>query len=127
MTSANAIPSRLARFLLIGTCVWFGGPRVTTHAAAADFNTIVVTNDLVLEKGATLKIRLIVRASHVTIDGNGAVFQGPGSLDDLKSLEQAGVGISIEGCTDVTLRNCRARGFATGLRAKDCQGLLVED
>ena len=42
---------------------------------------VVVTNDLVLEKGATLNTRLVVRASDVTIEGNGATLQGSGIAD----------------------------------------------
>lgn len=88
---------------------------------------IVVTNNLVLEKGAILKDRLVVRASHVTIDGNGATLQGPGNADNLKSLEAAGVGVLLEGCENVTIRNLKARGFATGLLARNARALLVED
>jgi len=94
--------------------------------SGVEVQTIVVTNDLVLEKVVVLNARLIVRASHVTIEGNGATLQGPGVVDDLKSLEQAGVGILIEGCVNVTIRNLKARGFATGLVARDGRALLVE-
>ena len=87
----------------------------------------MVTNDLVLTKGAALKTRLVVRASHVTIDGNGATLQGPASVGDTNALEQAGIGVLIEGCANVTIRNLKARGFATGLVARDSQALLIED
>src|SRR5438132_1599260 len=62
------------------------GPLVVSLSAA----DIVVTNNFVLEPGAALKSRLIVRASHLTIEGNGATLQGPGIAGDLKSLEDAG-------------------------------------
>lgn len=96
-------------------------------ASATEARTILVTNDLGMEKEATLNARLIVRASHVTIDGQGATLQGPGLIGDLKSLEQAGVGILLEGCANVTICNLRVRGFATGLVARDAQALWVED
>jgi parallel beta-helix repeat protein len=79
-----------------------------------------------LEKGAGLSARLVVRASHITIDGNGATLQGPASVGDTNALEQAGTGVLIEGCVNVTIRNLKARGFATGLIARDSETLLVE-
>jgi parallel beta-helix repeat protein len=87
----------------------------------------VVTNDLVLEPGATSNLRLIVRASHLTIDGNNATLQGPGIVGDPKSMEPAGAGILIDGCVNVRIRNLKARGFATGLVARSSRALLVED
>ncbi|MEO8427533.1 MAG: right-handed parallel beta-helix repeat-containing protein [Verrucomicrobiota bacterium] len=96
---------------------------LVASVSAAD---LVVTNDITLERGATLKDRLVVRASHVTIEGNGATLQGSGIADDLKSLEQAGIGILIQRCVNVTIRNLKARGFATGLLARESRGLLVE-
>jgi parallel beta-helix repeat protein len=99
----------------------------TCTLLAAELREIVVTRDLVLEKGATLNARLIVRASHLTIDGQGATLQGTGQTGDLKSLEQAGLGVVLEGCANVTIRNLKARGFATGLVARDGSGLIVED
>lgn len=99
----------------------------TIAAAAAEFREIVVTNNLTLEKGATLGARLIVRGSHLTIDGQGATLQGIGQTGNLKSLEQAGIGIVLEGCANVTIRNLKARGFVTGLVARDSSGLMIED
>jgi len=99
---------------------------LTSILAATVPVTIIVTNDLVLTKDATLTTRLVVRASNITIDGNGATLQGPGKVDDLKSLEQAGVGLLLEGCVNVTIRDLKAHGFATGLRARECSALIVE-
>ncbi len=96
-------------------------------AAAVALQEIVVTNDLVLEKGARLSARLVIRASHVTIDGNDATLIGPGQVGDPKSLETAGVGILIEGATGVTLKNVRVRGFATGLVIRHAQAVTVSD
>ena len=84
-------------------------------ASAAEIRMVVVTNDLVIAKDTTLNVRLIVRASQVTIDGQGSMLHGPGAAENLASPEQAGVGILVEGCVNVTIRNLRVRGFATGL------------
>src|SRR6185437_423609 len=97
-----------------------------TPVSTTDVPTIVVTNDLVLTKEATLKTRLVVRSSHVTIDGNGATLQGPASVGDTNALAQAGTGVLIEDCVNVTIRNLKARGFATGLVARDSRALLIE-
>ncbi len=98
-----------------------------TLPSLAEVKTIVVTNDLVLEKGETLSTRLIVRANHVTIDGNGATLQGTGTTGELKSLEQAGIGVLIAGCENVMIRNLKARGFANGLVARESKAVLIEE
>jgi parallel beta-helix repeat protein len=94
---------------------------------AAELRSIVVTNDLVLDAGVIVEARLVVRASHLTIDGRGATLRGPGTVGDLKSLEQAGVGIEIEGGVNITIRNLKVSGFGTGLVSRDGHGLLIED
>src|SRR5262249_34909003 len=96
-------------------------------AGAAELRTITVTNDLVLETNAALQARLVVAVSHITIEGSGATLQGPGPIGDPKSLERAGRGIELQGCVDVTVRHLSAHGFATGLAARDGQGLVIED
>jgi len=95
-------------------------------ASAAGLRTIIVTNDLTLEPGAVLDVCLIVRASHVVIQGRGATLQGPGVTNNLASLERAGTGVLIEGAGDVTVRDLKTRGFATGLVARDARDLLIE-
>ena len=87
----------------------------------------VVANDLMLEPGAQLSARLVVRASHVSIDGNGATLIGAGTPEDPKSLESAGIGVLIEGATGVTLKNLRAKGFASGLVVRQAQAISVTD
>ena len=98
----------------------------TAFTASAETRTLHVTNNLTLEKGTTLEARLVVHGSHLTIDGNGATLQGAGATNDLKSLETAGIGVRLEGCVNVTLRNLKARGFATGLIARDSRALIIE-
>ncbi len=109
---------------------WFGplaAVFVAIPGVSAAITDIIVTNDLVLEGGARLSARLIIRASHVTVDGNGAVLAGPGQIGDAKSLENAGIGVLIESVTGVTLKNIRVHGFATGLVIRQARAVLVAD
>lgn len=84
----------------------------------------VVTNSIRLEPGEQ-SVRLIVRANHITIDGNGATLVGTGTAGDLKALESAGVGILMEGVWDVTLKDINVRGFTTGLLLRDAKAINV--
>jgi len=102
------------------------GPVLPSVAADEPPTIIVVTNHLMLKKGAVLKMRLVVRASNIAIDGEGATLQGPGREGDPKSLEEAGVCVLLEGCVNVTVRNLKARGFATGLAVREGRALLIE-
>ncbi len=83
--------------------------------------------DTTLEQGARLSARIIVRASHITIDGNGATLVGPGEIGNPASLESAGIGLHLEGAVNVTVRNLKVRGFATGLLARDAEVLVISD
>ena len=55
---------------------------------------IVITQDTKLDQDVLLKARIVIKASHVSIDGNGATLQGPGEVGNPKSLEGAGAGIA---------------------------------
>ncbi len=101
--------------------------RAAASTTDAAFGELVVTNDLVLEKGVQIPARIIVRASHVVLDGNGATLVGPGRAGDVKSLESAGVGILLEGAASVTVKNLKVRGFATALVIREAQGVSVAD
>src|SRR5690349_10060095 len=90
------------RDFLVGA---MAGLAALAMASGADIRTMVVTNDLVLDQSAMLHLRLVVHASNVTIEGNGATLEGSGTASDPKSLEQAGVGVLLEGCLNVTVRN----------------------
>jgi parallel beta-helix repeat protein len=115
--------ARLAASRLMSACLlWVAVP---AQAAGASVRTIEVTRDLVLEKDTLLSARLVIRASNVTVDGQGATLVGAGYTNDLKSLESAGVGILIEGAGGVTLTNIKARGFATGLVIRRAQAVSV--
>ncbi len=98
---------------------------VASAVAAEAVPEIVVTNDYAFEPGVRLAARLVVRASHVTIDGRGAVLAGPGTVGDPKSLEDAGVGVLVEDATGVTVKHLAARGFATGLVLRRAEAVVV--
>ena len=120
---------RTIRFLT-GVALGFGSVWL---AALASFATekavaeIVVTNDLVLERGAQLAVRLVVRANHVSIDGNGATLQGPGQVGEATALESAGIGILIEGVVGVTLKDVQVHGFAIGLVLRQARAVTITD
>ncbi len=99
-------------------------PSFISSAADPATREIVVTNDLVLAPG-THAMRLVVRANHITIDGNGATLFGPGEIGNPKSLETAGAGILIADAAGVTLKNIRVHGFATGLILRRGEALSI--
>ncbi|MFH0947130.1 MAG: right-handed parallel beta-helix repeat-containing protein [Planctomycetota bacterium] len=84
----------------------------------------VVTQDLTLKKGQMLREPLVIGADGVTVEGNGAILQGPG--EEGKTETFVGVGLLIEGRKGVAIRNLRIRGFEIGLKATDCSELLLE-
>jgi parallel beta-helix repeat protein len=97
------------------------------RVVAAEPVELVVTNDLTFEAGGERSLRLIIRASHVTVNGRGATLVGPGRSGDPASLAAAGIGVRIEGACNVTVRGLKARGFATGLLARECEALRLSD
>jgi parallel beta-helix repeat protein len=115
-------------FLAMSVGAWvFTQAVVPALGADAEVAELVVTNSLRLDANAVLKARLVVRANHITIEGNGATLVGPGQVGDPKSLETAGVGVLIDGASDVTVRNLKARGFATGLVIRRARAVTVSD
>ncbi len=95
-------------------------------AAGVEIQEITVTNNFRLPPG-TNSLRLVVRTSHVTIEGKDATLLGSGKPGDLPSLENAGVGVLIEGATDVTINGLRVSGFATGLVIREASAVSVSD
>jgi len=84
-----------------------------------------ITQDIVVPQGAVLEEPLVIAASGITLDGNGATLAGPGKAGEPDSFQ--GTGIVAEGCSGVTVRNLRVRGFRIGLAASDGSGWLIED
>jgi parallel beta-helix repeat protein len=93
---------------------------------SSSIETIVVTEDTVLDKGAVLRARIVVEACHVVLDGNGATLEGPATPGDIESFEGAGTAVLVNGCTNVTIKNLKARAFETGLEMRDCTACVVE-
>ncbi len=86
---------------------------------------IPISRDTSLDRSAILTAPLAIRASHITVDGNGATIVGPGEPGRRDSYQ--GVGILAEGCSGVTLRNFKVRGFKVGLQISDASGWVIED
>ncbi|NBP80889.1 right-handed parallel beta-helix repeat-containing protein, partial [bacterium] len=84
-----------------------------------------VTTDLTLDPAKTYG-QLVVKASGVVIDGQGAVLIGPEADAETPSGFQR-VAVMAEGVRDVTLRNIKARGWETGLVVRDGSGWVIED
>ena len=69
-----------------------------------------------------LRIRGRDDGQRIVVDlGGGTLVGGTGAPETL-----AGAGIAISG-RNVTLRNGSIRGFRIGVRAEDCDGLVLED
>lgn len=66
---------------------------------------------------------IVVTASHVTIDGQGAWVVG---ATEGAPREYKGVGIRARAVNGVTLRNINVKGFETGLRVEDAEGWTIE-
>ena len=65
----------------------------------------------ILEEGITLA------ADGITLDGAGALLIG---------VNHQGIGVRVEGVRDITIRNLQISGFFHGIRATDCQNILVK-
>ncbi len=85
----------------------------------------MITGDTRLPAGAVLRRRVVVAADHITLDGRGALLQGPGKPG--KPGTYQGTGILVEGCKGIVIRNLRVRGFSNGLEGKDGADWLLED
>ncbi len=75
-----------------------------------------ITKDTTLPPNGVYHQAVIIAASNVTLDCNGSTFIGDG----------VGVGILIQYKNNVTIRNCKARGFDVGTYAVGGQNLVFE-
>lgn len=91
-----------------------------------EYRTLTITHDTTLRPIDVLHTRIIIKASHITLDGQDLELVGPGVAGNLESFEKAGPAILVEGCTNVTIKNVRARGFESGLVMRDCKAPVVE-
>jgi hypothetical protein len=107
------------------TTVTVGGPATTeagdvSTAATSVTRCRVIETSGVYELGADLVNRsggdcLVVNASDVTIDGNGATIAGGGT----------GVGVDGVGAGNLTVRDLTVRNFSIGVNGRDATGLAV--
>ncbi len=85
---------------------------------------MVITANVKFAPGAyTLSSGLVVGASNITIDGNGAVirYSGTPSYNGTPRL-----GLSGDGYNNVTVKNLSVTNFNTGLEVKNATGWTVE-
>jgi len=85
---------------------------------------MIITKSVTLKKNAVMKEGIVITASNITIDGNGATLAGPGKKGEKRTF--TGVGILAKGCSNVTIKNIKAHGFETGLQACDGAGWVIE-
>jgi parallel beta-helix repeat protein len=97
---------------------------VLSASGPSETKPIVITRDTVLDKNALLNHGIVIEADGVTLDGNGATLVGPGKPGDLKTF--TGVGVQARGCSNVTIRNLKVKGFESALLAQDGAGWLIE-
>jgi parallel beta-helix repeat protein len=94
---------------------------VAMPAMAQSPAPLTITHSQTLERGKVYG-PITIAASDVVLDGNGAEVLGPGASDG----KYEGVGVISKGFDNVTLRNLRVRGFATGLQAEHGRGWTVD-
>jgi len=59
------------------------------------------------------------------VDFQGAVLQGADPTK-VPASDFKGIGILLDGCRNVTLRNVAVNGYMVGIEAKGCQGIRIE-
>jgi parallel beta-helix repeat protein len=90
----------------------------TVQSAAVHSPPLVIRADTRLEPGVfVLPEGLIIDADHVTLDGNGATLVGE---------NRQGTGVSVNGRSNVTIRNLRIRDFYHGIVARQTRNLIIE-
>src|SRR5512146_2577537 len=78
---------------------------------------LIITQDTVLDPGVYfLPGGIIIGADGVTLDGNGAMLVGD---------RRSGRGVTVEGRSNVTIKNLRIREYYHGIYARGCPGLTV--
>ncbi|MBS0262664.1 MAG: right-handed parallel beta-helix repeat-containing protein [Planctomycetes bacterium] len=82
-----------------------------------------ITADTTLDPQTTYG-PLVIKASHVTIDGRGAWIVGTTTGNPKNYL---GVGVLGEGVSHVTLKNVNVKGWETGLKVSEGSNWLIEN
>ncbi|MDN4527403.1 right-handed parallel beta-helix repeat-containing protein [Fictibacillus fluitans] len=89
---------------------------------------MVIKEDIKLEPGEydfSSGQGLIIGASNITIDGNGAVIKGPGRRE--KKYSYRGTGIYSNGHTNITIKNIKIEGFLLGCKLMNGQEMLIDN
>ncbi len=95
-----------------------------------DRDDIEVTEDVVVKPGTYVVMDtdgdgvLQVKADGVTIDFQGAALLG--STDDVPQDACGGIGVRVDGCSRVTIRNAVLSGFKAAVVASNCKEVVVE-
>src|SRR6476660_4404703 len=97
---------------------------VTLAAEQPDNDSpLVIDKDIRLDPRKTYG-RIVIKASNITIDGQGASSVGAKDGDP-KNFK--GTGISAEGVSGVTLKNIKAKGWETGLTIAGGEKWTIEN
>mgnify|MGYP000322797046 CR=1 FL=1 len=96
------------------------------HAAKEPMPPLIITQDTKLSQEMIPPgRRIVVKGSHLTIDGDGKTLVGLGKAGDLKSFQ--GVAIEIKDATNITLKNIKAKGWQTGLQGTNGSAWKLEN
>ena len=68
---------------------------------------------------------VVIRGEGFTVDCRGAVLQGADPTK-VPASDFKGIGILLDGCRDVTLRNAVVNGYMVGILARGCRGIRLE-
>ncbi|MFY7874568.1 MAG: right-handed parallel beta-helix repeat-containing protein, partial [Pirellula sp.] len=99
--------------------LWLGS-MVNVHAS--DPSELIITESTTLDPDRNYS-RIIIKASNITVDGNGAWLIGK---TEGKPSEYQGTAVVAHGVSGVTLKNIHAKGWGTGLHVTDGSDWLVE-
>lgn len=111
-------------------CLLFCLTFVTRADESAEKNVarpmLEITSDITLDPDVTYGA-IVVRASGITIDGNGAWLLGTTEPDSGVTKAFRGTAITADGFSNVTLRNINAKGWETGLVVRNAEGWTIEN
>ena len=99
---------------------------------ALDRDNIVVTESVRIRPGSYVVSDtdgngvLHIKADNVVVDFQGATLVSA-DLDNLDLSEVSGIGVSVIGGNNVTIRNAKIHGYFFNIKAVDAAGLKLED
>ncbi|HOW71469.1 MAG TPA: right-handed parallel beta-helix repeat-containing protein [Phycisphaerae bacterium] len=115
----------------------FGVLGAGANPARADEELVIDRDNLVITRSVSIKpgryrVRdadgngvLQVKADDVVVDFRGAILAGM-DIEGADLSKAEGVGLSVSGVKNVTIRNAKVHGFAFNIRAVDSPGLKLE-